>query len=175
MDRKFYVFDCALYVLQPFITLLLGISAVLTLIQANTTGVNIFIINYMFSDVGFKTFAVVQFLITPVILAIDKKVTKSFLLMMALYSSNVFVVPYLTTNIENWILAWAISLGYNAMFLILTGVILGKKDLILFFRFWLYGFYTVTWIPITIQGIINKNNKEWNHTKHVRKIEICDV
>jgi cellulose synthase/poly-beta-1,6-N-acetylglucosamine synthase-like glycosyltransferase len=175
MDRKFYVFDCALYVLQPFITLLLGISAVLTLIQANTTGVNIFIINYMFSDVGFKTFAVVQFLITPVILAIDKKVTKSFLLMMALYSSNVFVVPYLTENIENWILAWVISLGYNVIFLILTGVILGKKDLILFFRFWLYGFYTVTWIPITIQGIINKNNKEWNHTKHVRKIEICDV
>jgi cellulose synthase/poly-beta-1,6-N-acetylglucosamine synthase-like glycosyltransferase len=175
MDRKFYVFDCALYVLQPFITLLLGISAILTLIQANTTGVNIFIINYMFSDAGFKTFAVVQFLITPIILAIDKKVTKSFLLMMALYSSNVFVVPYLTENIENWIMALVISLGYNLVFLILTGVILGKKDLILFFRFWLYGFYTVTWIPITIQGILNKNNKEWNHTKHVRKIEICDV
>ena len=175
MDRKFYVFDCALYVLQPFITLLLGISAILTLIQANTTGVNIFIINYMFSDVGFKTFAVVQFLITPIILAIDKKVTKSFLLMMALYSSNVFVVPYLTENIENWVMALVISLGYNLVFLILTGIILGKKDLILFFRFWLYGFYTVTWIPITIQGILNKNNKEWNHTKHVRKIEICDV
>ena len=24
-------------------------------------------------------------------------------------------------------------------------------------------------------GILNKNNKEWSHTKHVRKIEICDV
>jgi len=175
LDRKFYVFDCALYVLQPFVTLLLAISAILTLIQANTTGVNIFIINYLFSDTGFKTFAVVQFLITPLILAIDKKVTKSFLLMMALYSSNVFVVPYLTSNIDNWIIAWVISLGYNAVFLILTGILLGKKDLILFFRFWLYGFYTVTWIPITIQGILNKNNKEWNHTKHVRKIEICDV
>ena len=73
IDRKFYVFDCALYVLQPFVTLLIGISAVLTLIQANTSGVNIFIINYLFSDVGFKIFAVVQFLITPLILAIDKK------------------------------------------------------------------------------------------------------
>jgi len=175
LERKFYVFDCALYVLQPFITLLLGISAVLTLIQANTSGVNIFIINYLFSDAGFKAFAVVQFLITPVILAIDKKVTKPFLLMMALYSSNVFVVPYLTTNIRNWIIAWAIGIAYNIAFLILTGILLGKKDLILFFRFWLYGFYTLTWIPITIQGILNKNNKEWNHTKHVRKIEICDV
>jgi hypothetical protein len=54
-------------------------------------------------------------------------------------------------------------------------MLLGKKELILFFRFWLYAFYTLTWIPITIQGILNKNNKEWSHTKHVRKIEICDV
>lgn len=176
VERKLYVFDCALYVLQPFVTLLLGISAVLTLIQSNTSGVNIFIINYLFSDVGFKTFAVLQFLITPLILAIDKKITKPFLIIMALYSSNVFVVPYLaTTYTENWIVAFAMGIGYNLAFLILTGILLGKKELILFFRFWLYAFYTVTWIPITIQGILNKNNKEWNHTKHVRKIEICDV
>jgi cellulose synthase/poly-beta-1,6-N-acetylglucosamine synthase-like glycosyltransferase len=155
VDRKFYVFDCALYVLQPFITLLLGISAMLTLIQANTSGVNIFIINYLFSDTGFKAFAVVQFLITPIILAIDKKVTKPFLIMMVLYSSNVFVVPYLDSNIENWIIAWAIGVAYNVTFLLLTGILLGKKDLILFFRFWLYGFYTLTWIPITIEGILN--------------------
>ncbi|WP_238900110.1 glycosyltransferase family 2 protein [Clostridium sp. YIM B02500] len=175
MERKFYIFDCALYVLQPFVTLLLGISAVLTLIQANTTGVNIFIINYLFSDVGFKTFAVIQFLITPLILTIDKKITKPFLVMMVLYSSNVFVVPYLTSNMDNWIIAWVSGLAYNLAFLILTGILLGKKELILFFRFWLYALYTLTWIPITIQGILNKNNKEWSHTKHVRKIEICDV
>ena len=175
VDRKFYVFDCALYVLQPFVTLLIGVSAVLTLIQANTRGVNIFIINYLFSDAGFKAFAVIQFLITPLVLAIDKKVKKSFLFMMALYSSNVFVVPYLVTNIDNWIISWLIGIGYNLLFLIMTGIFLGKKDLILFFRFILYGFYTLTWIPITIQGILNKNNKDWNHTKHVRKIEICDV
>jgi len=175
VDRKFYMFDCALYVLQPFTTLMLGISAVLTLIQANTSGVNIFIINYLFSDVAFKTFAVLQFIITPLILAIDKKVSKPFLFIMALYSSNVFIVPYLATNVDNWIVSWAIGVGYNIGFLLLTGILLGKKNLVLFFRFWLYGLYTITWIPITIQGILNKNNKEWSHTKHVRKIEICDV
>lgn len=95
--------------------------------------------------------------------------------MLALYSSNVFVVPYLTTNIKDWVVAWLIGICYNLAFLILTGVLLGKKNLVLFFRFWLYGIYTLTWIPITIQGILNKNNKEWSHTKHVRKIEICDV
>lgn len=175
IDRKFYMFDCALYVLQPFTTLMLGISAVLTLIQANTSGVNIFIINYLFSDVAFKTFAVLQFIITPLILAIDKKVSKPFLFIMALYSSNVFIVPYLAANVDNWIVSLAIGIGYNLAFLLLTGVLLGKKNLVLFFRFWLYGLYTITWIPITIQGILNKNNKEWSHTKHVRKIEICDV
>ena len=175
LERKFYMFDCALYVLQPFTTLMLGISAVLTLIQANTSGVNIFIINYLFSDVAFKTFAVLQFIITPLILAIDKKVSKPFLFIMALYSSNVFIVPYLATNVDNWIVSWAIGVGYNIAFLLLTGILLGKKNLVLFFRFWLYGLYTITWIPITIQGILNKNNKEWSHTKHVRKIEICDV
>ena len=174
VERKFYMFDCALYVLQPFITLLLGISAVLTLIQAHRSS-NIFIINYLFSDAGFKAFAVAQFLITPLILAVEKKVTKPFLFMMALYSSNVFVVPYLASIVGDWKIGSLIGIGYNILFLVLTGMFLGKKDLILFFRFWLYGIYTLTWIPITIQGILNKNNKEWNHTKHVRKIEICDV
>lgn len=174
VERKFYMFDCALYVLQPYVTLLLGISAVLTLMQANKP-LNIFLINYLLGDVGIKIFAVIQFLITPLILAIDKKITKPFLGIMVLYSTNVFVVPYVTTNIDNWIIAWAIGVGYNVAFLVLTGVLLGKKELVLFFRFWLYAFYTLTWIPITIQGILNKNNKEWSHTKHVRKIEICDV
>ena len=59
--------------------------------------------------------------------------------------------------------------------LLITFICLGKKGLVLFIRFLLYGLYTVTWIPITIQGILNKNNKEWSHTKHVRNVEICDL
>ena len=174
-ERKFYVFDAALYVLQPFVTLLLGISAVLTLIQTNTSGVNIFVINYLFDDVVFKLFVIIQFLLTPIVLAIDKKISKGFLFMMVLYSSNVFVVPYLTQNMENWPMAIAITIGYNLVFLAATGLFLGWSNLVLLFRFLLYGVYTITWVPITIQGILNKNNKEWSHTKHVRKIEICDV
>lgn len=175
-EKKFYVFDCALYVLQPFITLLLGISAVLTLIQVDSShGMNIFVISNLFNDVGWKAFAAVQFLITPLVLAIDKKVTKPFLAMMVLYSSNVFVVPYIVTAIENPEMSWSIGILYNLLFLLITWIFLGRKSLILFFRFLLYGLYTLTWIPITIQGIINKNNKDWNHTKHVRNIEIVDV
>ncbi len=32
--------------------------------------------------------------------------------------------------------------------------------------------YNLTWIPITIQGIIDKNKTEWSHTKHTRQISI---
>ncbi len=176
-QRKFYMFDCALYVLQPFITLLLGASALLTILQANTKGLNIFIMSYLFSDIGWKAFAAIQFLLTPLVLACDKKVSKGFLAMMFLYSSNVFIVPYLSKTIGDvhFLFIGGIALLYNLAFLILTWVFLGKKNLVIFFRFLLYGIYTLTWIPITIQGILNKNNKEWSHTKHVRKIEICDV
>ncbi|WP_160687356.1 glycosyltransferase family 2 protein [Clostridium sp. C2-6-12] len=180
LKRKFFMFDCSLYVLQPFVTLLTALAALLTLIQANSSGLNIFIINYLFDNlglgpVGYQLFAIVQFLITPFILVLDKKITKPFLIMMVLYSSNVFAIPIITANIDNWIVAFFIGIGYNVAFLLLTGLLLGKKELVFFFRFWLYSVYTLTWVPITIQGIINKNNKEWSHTKHVRKIEICDV
>jgi hypothetical protein len=131
--------------------------------------------NLGLGPVGYQLFAVVQFLITPFILVLDKKITKPFLVMMILYSSNVFAIPIITANIENWIVAFFIGIAYNVAFLVLTGLLLGKKELVFFFRFWLYSIYTLTWVPITIQGIINKNNKEWSHTKHVRKIEICDV
>ncbi len=176
-ERKFYVFDCALYVLQPFVTLAIGIAAVLTMLQANTRGLNIFIMSYLFNDTAWKCFAAAQFLVTPIILTMDKKVSKGFLAMMVLYSSNVFIVPYLSNTLGDIhvLFIGGIAMLYNLAFLILTGLILGKKNLILFFRFLLYGVYTITWLPITIQGILNKNNKEWSHTKHVRKIEICDV
>lgn len=35
-----------------------------------------------------------------------------------------------------------------------------------------YFFYSLTWVPITIHGMIDKNKKEWFHTQHTRKISI---
>lgn len=174
-EKKFYMFDCALYVLQPFTTLMLALSAILTFLQVDSSGMHIFVINDLFNDVGWKTFAVLQFLITPLILLIEKKFTKSFFVMLLLYSSNVFVIPYLVNIINNPSISWYIGIIYNAVFLLMTWMLMGKKSVILFFRFMLYGIYTLTWVPITIQGILNKNNKEWSHTKHVRNIEIVDV
>ncbi|AUG58434.1 glycosyltransferase family 2 protein [Acetivibrio saccincola] len=41
--------------------------------------------------------------------------------------------------------------------------------------FLIYPFYCLTWIPITIQGFLTKNNKDWCHTLHTREISISDL
>ena len=41
--------------------------------------------------------------------------------------------------------------------------------------FILYPIYCLTWVPITIQGFLSKNNKDWNHTEHTREISINDL
>ncbi len=35
-----------------------------------------------------------------------------------------------------------------------------------------YPFYSLTWLPISVQGIIDRNKKEWSHTAHTRSISI---
>ena len=45
----------------------------------------------------------------------------------------------------------------------------------LFWCYLTYGIYSLTWIPITILGVIDKNKTEWVHTKHVRTIDISEV
>jgi cellulose synthase/poly-beta-1,6-N-acetylglucosamine synthase-like glycosyltransferase len=175
VERKWYVFDTALYVLQPFATLLIGIAAVLTAIQAySPSGAHIFIVSDLFSNVGFQVFALVQFIITPVILILDKKISKGFFAMMVLFSSNIIILPLVVKG-QSEIFMIGANLSFYAIFLISILLLLGKKSVIFFIRFLLYSVYTITWIPITIQGILRKNNKEWNPTKHVRNVEVYDI
>jgi len=42
----------------------------------------------------------------------------------------------------------------------------------MFWYYLTYIVYNLTWIPITIQGMIDKNKTEWSHTKHTRQISI---
>lgn len=174
-ERKWFVIDCALYSIQPFFTLMMGISLVLSFIQSNTSGVNIYLVSYLVGDVFFKVIGVMQFLITPLILMLDKKISAGLLVALTFYSSNVFVIPAISAKLDNYGQILLMTIGFNLFFLLAVMLFLGKKKFIMFFRFLLYSLYTLTWIPITIQGILKKNNKEWNPTKHVRNVEIFDV
>ena len=173
-ERKWFVLDCALYVIQPFFTLMMGISALLSFAQSMSP-LNIFLVSYLTGSFTFKVLGIVQFLITPLVLRIEKKISTGLLAMIVFYSSNVFILPIFSTRADNYIQVLLIDIIFNGMFLLATALFLGRKTLILFFRFLLYSFYTLTWIPITVEGIMRKNNKEWHPTKHIRNIEICDV
>lgn len=41
--------------------------------------------------------------------------------------------------------------------------------------FLVYPIFTFTWVPITIQGFLERNNKEWTHTLHTRQISINEL
>jgi cellulose synthase/poly-beta-1,6-N-acetylglucosamine synthase-like glycosyltransferase len=174
-ERKWYMFDAGLYVLQPFTVLLIGVATILTLIQGySPNGAHIFLIQDLFNNIGFQVFASFQFIVTPLVLILDKKISKGFFAMMVLFTSNIFILPLITQG-QSPLLMIGTNLAFYGIFLIATFVLLGKKSLVFFIRFLLYGVYTITWIPITIQGIIRRNNKEWNPTKHVRSVEVCDI
>lgn len=36
-------------------------------------------------------------------------------------------------------------------------------------------FYVITWLPISIQGFIDRNKKDWSHTAHTRSMDITDL
>lgn len=55
-------------------------------------------------------------------------------------------------------------------------VIVEKKfNFKVLFGFLIYPLYCLTWVPITIQGFLNKNNKDWSHTTHSREISIKEL
>jgi hypothetical protein len=175
-DKDFTALDCALYTIQPLVTLLLGISVALTLAQNNAEkGLNIFVINDLFAPVIWKVFSILQFLFTPLIMMLEKKLSKAMFALFSVYSLNIVVISSIFgSNPKSYEIVFG-NLVYIAMFILLLLVLNKKHSIKIFIWYLLYGIYTLTWIPITIQGIMDKNNKEWNHTKHTRTISIQDV
>ena len=41
--------------------------------------------------------------------------------------------------------------------------------------FFMYSIYNLTWIPIAVQGMIGFRKTDWNHTVHVKNINIDDI
>lgn len=51
----------------------------------------------------------------------------------------------------------------------------GKLTKKMIFYYIPYLVYTYTWLPIAVVGVIRKNNKEWFHTEHTRKIAVSEL
>ena len=55
-------------------------------------------------------------------------------------------------------------------------LVLDKKlDFKSFLYYLILPIFSITWLPISIQGILRRNDKEWSHTIHTRKVEINDL
>lgn len=176
VKRQWRLLDCALYIIQPFITVVIGVGLLLNFLDIIMIhGLTIFSINYFLGDTIIKIIAVSQLLITPLILKIDKNISKGMFTVLILYTLSIFVIPKFLEGNEGLLLLLIYNMLNYLFFFSFTYLFLGKENLKLFFRFILYGVYNLTWIPISMEGIILKNNKEWFHTKHVRNIEICDI
>jgi cellulose synthase/poly-beta-1,6-N-acetylglucosamine synthase-like glycosyltransferase len=175
-DRSFVALDCALYVIQPFVTLALGASLLLTAIQNfSAHGMSIYAINYLMPDYVWKFFSIFQFMLTPFVMVLERKFSKRLFALLALYSMNVFIFPLIFQNGDKLTLIAAGHALYLVLFVLTVFLINGKLSSKIFVWYLLYGLYTLTWIPITIQGILHKNKKVWHHTKHVRQIGISEV
>jgi cellulose synthase/poly-beta-1,6-N-acetylglucosamine synthase-like glycosyltransferase len=174
-DRDIVALDCALYTIQPFVIVAFGFSVVLSFIQANTVGLGIFVISSQFSETSWMIFSVFQFLFTPFVMMLEKKLSKKLLIYFGLYSLNIFIFSAIFDNTTPFVVTATAHVLYIILFSLLLVTREGKLSLKIFVWYLLYGIYTLTWVPITIQGILDKNKKEWSHTKHTRQISIDDI
>jgi cellulose synthase/poly-beta-1,6-N-acetylglucosamine synthase-like glycosyltransferase len=130
LKLNFTAFDCAIYSIQPIVTILLGLSAIISLVQYAMKISNV-ITN--FNSV--------------------------------IYSVNLNMLTLLL------ILLGILQYVYTPFILILEH----KLNMKIFLYYLIYPIYAITWFPISIQGIINRKDKEWNHTIHTRNVDINEL
>lgn len=166
-EKSWIAFDSAIYTLQPYLTIFIGIISILDFI----------FIPFNFNSITWSIISIIQFLITPIILLIIKKISKKQMIILLFYPINLLLYEIVFRNIEK--VEYLKVISFHSIFyfiLILLTFILGGKSLFKkIYRFILYSFYLLTWIPISIVGIINKNKKTWSHTIHTRNINIEDL
>lgn len=169
-SRDFIALDCALYILQPFVIVGLGIMAVLSLVNGYLPiNKSVFYIGDLLNPILLKAIGIFQFLFTPFILLVENKLSKKLLTYMCFYSLNIFIAD------KGLIIEGLIKVLFIILFSLIIFCREGKQYFKIFLWYLLYGIYILTWVPITVQGILNMNNKEWIHTKHTRQISINEI
>lgn len=118
----FRAFDCAMYIFQPFTIIIYALVSVLSMIAPPNAASIEAIVNSNFINITLKILGTLQFIYTPAILLIDRKI--------------------------NFKIA---------------------------FWFLIYPVYAMTWVPVTIAGIIDRNKKHWEKTVHTRNISINEM
>ena len=82
-----------------------------------------------------------------------------------------FQIWYIFPSASVWSIFITLQFFFTP-FVLFTEKKLNTKIIIYCFTFL---FYSLTWVPITIIGVMNRNKKEWFHTQHTRQITISDI
>ncbi len=132
----FVALDCAIYSIQPIITIVAGFGVFMNLIQKFVGYTKVFanlgdylsqfnadvFLNFNLINIGALFVLIMQFIYTPLVLALEKKLSFKILL-----------------------------------------------------YYLVYPVYVLTWIPISVMGVIDKDKKEWCHTTHTRSVSINEL
>jgi cellulose synthase/poly-beta-1,6-N-acetylglucosamine synthase-like glycosyltransferase len=69
-----------------------------------------------------------------------------------------------------------IALMFVFMYMsVLFVIIEGKLSLAIVGHFLLLPLYNLTWVPIIIQGFLDRDKRDWSHTEHTRAIDISEI
>lgn len=134
--------DCALYSIQPLIIIILGIAMLISYVNK--------LINFNYSGA---------------VHSLNKL-------------SDFGSVVSSITNISNIGTITIVLFVVSVLQFIYTPVVLileKKLNLKVFLYYLVFPVYTITWLPISIHGIIDRNKKEWSHTVHTRSVNISDL
>ncbi len=77
----------------------------------------------------------------------------------------------LSDNLILFVLLMLILTYYTVVFIIIEGKMTSK----IMRYFLIFPLFSFTWIPIIIQGFINRNKHEWVHTVHTRDLDLKDM
>lgn len=178
-DGDMIAFDCAMYVMQPFITSLLAISLVFTVLSSLFIDpMRNFFSNYVFYDGLWGFICLGEIVFLAMMMMKDKVKIGRTMAMMAAFLIAAFIQPFFVVNLsilDDKLMLTIFNIVYAAIFFAISVKCLGEdvKDEVI--RYLGSAVYVLSWVPITLQGIANKDNKEWSHTKHVRQLGIYEM
>lgn len=178
-ERNIVAFDCAMYVVQPFITAVFGLSLPFVIFIFMFINVSRDIIsNYIFFDGLWAFLCIAEIGFVSLMLIKEKANIKRGAGALVLFLIIAFLQPFFVVSLsilDQKVLLTIFNLVYAAAYFGLAVQILGSESKKEVLRYLGSMVYVVSWVPITILGIANKDNKEWSHTKHVRQLGIYEM
>lgn len=92
------------------------------------------------------------------------------------YPMNIFQIKFfLNSTLGVGDKLWNIIIFVQYLYIPLLLILDKKLDIRILIWYVFYPVYTLTWVPIAAQGVLNKSSREWNHTLHTRQISIDDI